>query len=165
MIQPLTAGAPRAFTFLVRLKADDPASRGLDFDFRFGGQGRTPGPRTKFILKPNEIVIEKPDGESSASSERYSLTGTQYHTLHLGFEIAPTQVLTSVYVDGNDQPVLSVKGTALVPQNRLSFGDMGSSTCRSTIDWMVWSSAGNFRPSALTNQLPTSLGDVSAYQK
>jgi hypothetical protein len=155
-------GPPKEFTFVTRLKADDASERGFDFEFRFG-DAKAQGGRVKFIVKPNEIQIEKPDG-ASGSTRKFKLDGNAFHTFQLSFVNSGQKVVTNVYVDGGDGPVLTVEGTQLVGDNRMAFGDMGSNSCKGTIDWMAWTEAGAFKPSALRGKLPDDLGDLTAYK-
>ena len=163
VFSPIVENGPaKQFTFVARLKADNASDRGFDFDFRFGeGKGGAKGPRVKFIVKPNEVQIEKPDGNTT---QRTKLDGTEYHVYQLSFAITPTTVTTNVYVDGDDSPALNVEGNQLVSESRLSFGDMGSNVCKGTIDWMAWTDGAALKPSALKGKLPGTLGDLMAYK-
>jgi hypothetical protein len=166
VFSPVVDSSPaKEFTFVARLKADNASDRGFDFDFRFGdGKGGGQGPRVKFIVKPNEVQIEKPDGESS-STVRTKLDGNEYHVYQLSFAITPAKVTTNVYVDGNDKASLSVEGNQVSSDSRLSFGDMGpSNSCKGTIDWMAWTDGAALKPSALKGKLPRSLGELMAYK-
>jgi hypothetical protein len=154
---------PKSFTFVARMKADDQSDRGFDIEFRFGDKkAGKQGPRAKFILKPNEVQIEKPDGES-ASTQKFRLEGTDYHIYQIAFDINGDQVVTNVYLDGSDKPIMTTQGNQLVNDNRFAFGDMGSNTCKGSIDWMIWTDTAALKPSALKGKLPPPIGDITAY--
>jgi hypothetical protein len=146
----------KGFTFVVRLKADDPSERALDLDFRIGG------PRAKLVVSGDEIQIEKPAGQT-ASTRKHRLDASQFHTYQLAFTFAPQKIVTDVYVDGDDQAAITAAGILTGPENRFAFGDMGSNRCKSTIDWMAWTDGAALKPSALKGWLPTTLGDMSYY--
>jgi hypothetical protein len=154
---------PKAFTLLIRVKAEAGVARAFDLDLRFADL-KTPaaGPRAKFIVSNKELQIEKPDGVNSSSTVKYPLETTKFHVYQLSCRVSAADMAVSVFVDGAPVPAMTAKCTALYPENSIWLGDNGSNPCKAVIDYLIWTPSGAFSPADIAGKLPAGIAEAQA---
>lgn len=161
---------PCFMTLVARVKGNSAGHRVADFEIAVSPDETTVGARVKAIIAPSSVKgleVEKFDGENSIS-ETLDTAGTHVYQLSMMLT-SPEQGSFAVYVDGADSPVLSqhnvkLRATGKPGDNYVGMGANSSSTTyQSSIDWLVWTSAGAFTPGQLHGKLPPALGEVAGY--
>lgn len=167
---PHPAAYPAYMTLVAQVEGNSSGYRAADFEIAVSPDDSMNGARVKAIVGPNSakgLEIEKFDGERSVS-EVVDTQGTHVYQLDVTLT-GPETGSFSVYVDGARTPLVSqsnvkLRATGKPGDNYVGMGaNSSSSIYQSSVDWLVWTSAGAFTPEQLRGKLPASLGQVAGY--
>ncbi len=165
-------GYPKHVTVVAGIEGVEDLVRLLEIEVAFSDEGET-GSRLKTLLRNQDgaVGIQLEDAENGESVEYYDqLDMSSYHVYQIGVTMHnATHGNVRIYVDGSDDPVISLLNIAMRPassagDNFIRIGDGGGHPYKSTVDWLVWTTDSDYLPSDLKGAIPASLGNITGYE-
>lgn len=165
-------GYPKHVTVVAGIDGIEDLARLLEIELAFSDEGET-GSRLKTLLRNQDgaVGIQLEDANNGESVEFYDqLDMSVYHVYQIGVTMHDaTHGNVRVYVDGSDDPVISLLNIPMRPasstgDNFIRIGDGGGHPYKSAVDWLVWTTESDYLPSDLKGAIPDSLGDITGYE-
>ncbi|MFT4171746.1 MAG: hypothetical protein QM639_04250 [Rhodocyclaceae bacterium] len=175
----LTTGTtyPKYLTYLMRVgpaagATYDNTNRLLNLELSLGNETND-GSRVVMTLRNDTVsgvAIDQFEESSTIALQGAIADMSVPHIYQVSIVLTgPRSGSLTIYADGSDTPIVPTVSSTdlrkawLLSRNFIQIGDNASGTIASSLDWMLWTNKGAYKPSDLKGKLPSGLGVTTGY--